>query len=116
MSSALAIAIRKRRRWPTRLVYRALDLTSAISLAVALLIFAGRFFLPFGWICGFPGALEAHRVRRAWELFQCELADWRTGYELRPVSPPEWASLASDITFTVLEDTLVALLVSHVGQ
>lgn len=116
MNSALAMAVRKRRRWPTRLVYRALDLTSAISLMVALLIFAWRFFLPLGWICGLPGALEAHRVRRTWELFQCELADWRAGYELRPVSPPDWASLALDITFTVLEDALVALLVSHVGR
>lgn len=116
MSSALAIAVRKRRRWPTRLLYRALDLASAISLTVALLILTGRFPLPFGWICGLAGALEAHRARRAWELLRCELADWRMGYELRPVSPPEWASLASDITFTVLEGVLVALLVSHVGR
>jgi len=116
MNSALAIPVRKRRRWPTRLLYRVLDLACAVGLAVGLLILTERFFLPLGWICGLAGVLEAHRVRRAWELLRRELADWRMGYELRPVSPPEWASLASDITFTVLEDTLVALLVTHVGR
>lgn len=116
MSNALVIAVRRRRCWPARLVYLALDWALAVVLAVALLIVAERVFLPAGWVCGLVGLLEVHRARRAGERFLRELADWREGYELRSVSSQEWAALALDMTFTALEAALVTLIVSQVGR
>ena len=62
MSNALVIAVRRRRCWPARLVYLALDWALAVVLAVALLIVAERVFLPAGWVCGLVGLLEVHRA------------------------------------------------------
>ena len=118
MSSAHVIRLRRPRcqRVPARLVYLALDLAVAVVLAVALLIVAERVFLPVGWVCGLVGLLEVHRARRAGERFLSEFADWREGYELRSVSPREWANLALDVAFTTAEAALVTLIVSQVGR